>query len=83
MTDWKSTWSQCEAVGEARYKTWAEYRRGCLSTFGGGRSGNELEAFKHGIDTVFNLLENEFPEPYRIWKQEEPEGCGDNEDTTD
>ena len=59
--------SQCQAISEPNYKTWDEYRRGCLATFGGGHhdDGN-LDAFRHGMDTVFNLLEAEFPEPYHI-----------------
>jgi hypothetical protein len=53
--------SQVHVVGESAPKTWADYRKGCLSTYGGGHHGKEVEAFQHGMETVFNLLEAEFP----------------------
>ena len=60
--------SQCQAINERDYKTWDEYRKGCLYTFRGGyHDVKELAIFHHGINTVFNLLENEFPEPYKIF----------------
>ena len=43
-------------------KTWDDYEQGCLDTFGGGhRTDGHLEAFRHGMSTVFNLLRSEFP----------------------
>lgn len=55
-------WSQVACVGEPQPQTWDDYERGCLLTFGGGyKSANESEAFRHGMQTVFNLLRSEFP----------------------
>lgn len=54
--------SQVQMIGAAPLKTWQEYREGALSTYGGGyRSDDDLKAFHHGIETIFNLLEAEFP----------------------
>ena len=62
--------SQCQAINERNYKTWDDYRRGCLATYAGGHHEPEtIRAFQHGMNTVFNLLENEFPEPYEIFKK--------------
>ena len=56
--------SQCQAINEPNYETWDEYRKGCLMTFAGGHHEPEtLRAFQHGMNTVFNLLEAEFPSP--------------------
>ena len=55
----------------AKSDTWKEYREGCLGTFLGGYTcdGDEgkLEAFQHGMNTIFNVLEDTFPEPAIIW----------------
>jgi len=60
--------SQCQAINEPNYKTWDEYRKGCLSTFAGGyHNDGMLSAFQHGMNTVFNLLESEFPQPQEIF----------------
>jgi hypothetical protein len=60
--------SQCQAINESNYKTWEEYRMGCLSTFAGGHHNDGmLSAFQHGMNTVFNLLEQEFPQPHEIF----------------
>lgn len=54
--------SQCTIVGLPQPRTWDDYEKGCLSNFGGGhRSDGHLEAFQHGMSTVFNLLRAEFP----------------------
>lgn len=54
--------SQCQVIGRAPVKTWSDYRKGCLDTYAGGhRNDGHLEAFQHGMETVFNLLEAEFP----------------------
>lgn len=54
--------SQVGMVGSPQPKSWAEYRKGCLDTYGGGHHDDgHLEAFRHGMETVFNLLEAEFP----------------------
>ena len=53
--------SQVQAVNGPPPKTWDDYRQGCLSTFSGGHEGAEYRAFQHGMNTVFNLLEHEFP----------------------
>jgi hypothetical protein len=58
--------SNCQAINEPDYETWADYRRGCLLTFHGGLDGQALANFQHGITTVFNLLEAEFPQPKDI-----------------
>ena len=65
--------SQCQAINEANYKSWNEYRRGCLSTFAGGYyDAKELRIFQHGMNAVFNLLEKEFPQPYEIFAANPP-----------
>ena len=54
--------SQVTVIGKPQPKTWDDYEQGCLSTFGGGhRSDGHLDAFHHGMSTVFNLLRGEFP----------------------
>lgn len=54
--------SQVKAIGEPHPRTWGDYERGCLLTYGGGHhSDGKLEAFQHGMSTVFNLLRAEFP----------------------
>lgn len=38
---------------------WEERRKGCLTTFGGGHHDDgKLNAFQHGMETVFNLLQD-------------------------
>lgn len=57
-----STISQVTIVGLPQPKSWTDYRRGCLANYAGGHhSDGHLEAFQHGMETVFNLLEAEFP----------------------
>ena len=54
--------SQVDGIGAPRVRTWPDYRRGCLLTYGGGHhTDGHLDAFRHGMETVFNLLEAEFP----------------------
>lgn len=54
--------SQVQVIGLPKPKTWEDYEQGCLETFAGGhRNDGHLEAFQHGMQTVFNLLRNEFP----------------------
>lgn len=54
--------SQAQVIGRPRMKTWDDYEQGCLASFGGGhRTDGHLEAFQHGMSTVFNLLRHEFP----------------------
>jgi hypothetical protein len=54
--------SQVTVIGKPQPKSWADYRAGALANYGGGhRTDGHLEAFHHGIKTVFNLLEAEFP----------------------
>lgn len=70
--------SQCQAINEPNYKTWEEYRKGCLMTYSGGNdSADTLMAFRHGMETVFNLLEAEFPQPGEIFANQKkgPELC--------
>lgn len=55
--------SQVQIVGSPAPKTWDDFERGCLTTFGGGyRHGPDIAIFQHGMSTVFNLLRNEFPD---------------------
>jgi len=55
--------SQVQIVGSPAPKTWDDYERGCLATFGGGyRHGPDIAIFHHGMSTVFNLLRSEFPD---------------------
>ena len=54
--------SQIKAVFGPTLKSWDDYRQGCLSTYGGGHHEEAtITAFRHGMNTVFNLLEAEFP----------------------
>jgi hypothetical protein len=54
--------SQVQAINEPPPKSWDDYERGCLLTFNGGFSETgEVDAFRHGMRTVFNLLREEFP----------------------
>ena len=54
--------SQVSAINEPEPKSWNDYEQGCLSTFGGGHHADgHLEAFRHGMQTVFSLLRLEFP----------------------
>jgi len=64
--------SQCQVLGQPKYKTWADYRQGCLMSFHGGYDTQEqLGIFAHGMGTVFNLLEAQFPEPHEIARHRE------------
>ena len=63
--------SQCQAINEPNYETWDEYRRRCFGTFGGGyQDATQSNAFQHGMETVFNLLEAEFPSPKEIFSKQ-------------
>lgn len=54
--------SQVTIIGRPQPQSWADYRHGALENYGGGhRTDGHLAAFHHGIETVFNLLEGEFP----------------------
>ena len=54
--------SQVQCINGPPPKTWDDYRKGCFWTFRGGHEEHEAQAaFIHGMDTVFNLLEAEFP----------------------
>lgn len=54
--------SQVSVIGIPAPKSWDDFERGCLLTFGGGyRTDEEREIFRHGMQTVFNLLRREFP----------------------
>lgn len=54
--------SQVQVIGLPKPKSWDDYEAGCMSTFGGGhRTDGHLDAFQHGMGTVFNLLRSEFP----------------------
>lgn len=66
--------SQVDAIGAPPVKTWDDYRRGCKMTYAGGYDGAEFVAFQHGMDTVFNLLEAEFP-PAEVCKAPQPESA--------
>lgn len=60
--------SQAQAIDAPNHKTWADYRKGCLMTFRGGyRDSEKLSIFQHGMETIFNLLEAEFPQPKEIF----------------
>jgi len=55
--------SQVTVIGRPQPKTWDDYRQGALANYGGGHhTDGHLEAFHHGMETVFNLLESEFPD---------------------
>lgn len=56
--------SQCVPPGCNAPQTWDGFRESCHATFNGGHdAGSNRKAFHHGMDTVFNLLEAEFPDP--------------------
>ena len=60
--------SQCQVLGIPQVRTWADYREGCMSTYGGGHHyDGHLSAFQHGMETIFRLLEDEFPPAEHIW----------------
>lgn len=59
--------SQVQAFGGPQPKSWGDYETSCLATYGGGHRGPELEAFQHGMQTVFNLLRAEFPPAEECW----------------
>lgn len=57
----------CQVIGTSEPKTWDEYEQNCITTFGGGyHEQDDLRIFQHGMRTIFNLLRNEFPEPFEI-----------------
>ena len=55
-------------------KTWQALRESCLGTFLGGYTGDgdeaKLAAFRRGVNTVFNILQDRFPEPHQIQARE-------------
>lgn len=54
--------SQVTIVGKPQPRSWKDFRDGCLANYAGGHHNDgQLEAFRHGMETVFNLLESEFP----------------------
>lgn len=54
--------SQVQAFGGPLPVTWDDYERGCILTYGGGyREPETILVFRHGMNTVFNLLRREFP----------------------
>ena len=54
--------SQVDCINGPHCKSWEDYRRGAHATFNGGHHDDPAHsAFHHGMDTVFNLLEGEFP----------------------
>lgn len=66
--------SQAQAINEPTHKTWEDYRKGCLMTFHGGyHNAEEVSIFQHGMETVFNLLKSEFPQPQEIFDNQ-PKG---------
>ena len=61
--------SQCQVIGRPLNRTWKDYRNDCMDTYGGGhRNDGTLETFQHGMNTVFNLLDVEFPSPHEIFQ---------------
>ena len=58
----KKQMSQATIIGRPPPETWQELARDCIGAFGGGHQTSEARRiFHHGIQTVFNLLEGEFP----------------------
>ena len=56
--------SQCVSPSHKAPLAWDGYRTSCHSTYNGGHHDEDTrKAFHHGMDTVFNLLEAEFPGP--------------------
>jgi hypothetical protein len=52
--------SQCQPFGAPEPKTWTDYRECCLATYGGGYHDEPaMSAFRHGMETIFNMLEHE------------------------
>lgn len=54
---------QKQADGPCRppSKTWQQWRESSHATYNGGHEGKCHDAFHHGMDTVFNMLEGEMP----------------------
>ncbi len=53
--------SQVKVIGLPDPRTWDDFEAGCLATYRGGHQDEKtLEAFRHGMRTVFNLLRYEF-----------------------
>jgi hypothetical protein len=47
--------------------TWDDLERTALETYGGGyREQNKLDAFHHGMRTVFSMLKGGFPCPPKL-----------------
>lgn len=62
--------SQAQVIGRPKPQTWDEYESGCMATFHGGyRDPKMLDAFQHGMETVFNLLRHEFKEASECVKE--------------
>ena len=57
--------SQATPVGANGPTTWDELYDQCEMTFSGGHIGEKRDAFLHGMRTVCNLLNAEYPEPVR------------------
>jgi hypothetical protein len=54
--------SQVQAINEPPPRSWEDFRQGCLATYAGGHHDDgHLKAFQHGMNTVFRLLEADFP----------------------
>jgi len=55
--------SQVTVIGRPQPKTWEDYRQGALANYSGGHHEEPaVGIFEHGMETVFNLLEAEFPD---------------------
>ena len=68
--------SQYHIIGEPVANSWDTVESQCLSTFGGGHRDNEkeLEAYRHGMQTIFNVLRDEFQFVRKAKPEETKEG---------
>lgn len=53
---------QAHIIGSPPPETWQDYARDCESVFGGGyQTEGERRIFHHGIQTAFNVIEDDLP----------------------
>jgi hypothetical protein len=60
--------SKASFVSGKQPQTWKEYRKNFILIFGNQYEENQAcQIYQSGIKAIFDLLENEFPEPYEIF----------------
>jgi hypothetical protein len=70
---WVRSRSQVQVIGWPAPKTWDDFKKGALATYGGGyHEERDLKIFQHGMSTIFNLLRAEFLESSALLAQPAP-----------